>query len=543
MTLPTNRTTANTAAEHVSDHNTVHGFYNTHPTDPAGHSGTLVSIAGTDAITGTKNFQGLLTWRKADDTQLPVKLLGDGKAGVFDIEHDDTTGYLFHLHAGATSGAGTAMIGIGTDAGSGGGIIVSVKAAGPGMTMAHNPSATGAGLSILGYSAANFPLRVDQYVGAKPTIFVALTGAGFGDGVATNGSTTFTSATAAFVVGDVGASITQLTATPSSPTVIPAGTTIASFTNGTTVELSQAATGAATGLNFLVAGRSIGATTPTITQYQGLTAAQKVLKAYVGADAQPSSTFGINGRIEMGAGGASAVDVNLYRATNGRLGTDHQFLALQGVGTIRISGAGKVTAVDGDFTRAPADGQLAVVENATDSTVRFAVRSGGVWKVGPSLTADALTGTTLVLSSTITTTAVRTITNSGQHIEGRDATNTTTKFAIAADGQPSFANDAASTDVRYMSVASRARFGYNNGVVQIDDNATNKPVVILSNATERIRVNGTGIGLYGVTPVARAAAITTPTAPGAAYVQAEAAAMKTAVDAIRVALTNIGITS
>ena len=28
MTLPTNRTTANTPAEHVADHNTLHGFYN-----------------------------------------------------------------------------------------------------------------------------------------------------------------------------------------------------------------------------------------------------------------------------------------------------------------------------------------------------------------------------------------------------------------------------------------------------------------------------------------------------------------------------------
>ena len=40
----------------------------------------------------------------------------------------------------------------------------------------------------------------------------------------------------------------------------------------------------------------------------------------------------------------------------------------------------------------------------------------------------------------------------------------------------------------------------------------------------------------------QAAAITSPTAPGAAYVQAEAQSMKTAVDAIRVALKSAGIT-
>ena len=39
-----------------------------------------------------------------------------------------------------------------------------------------------------------------------------------------------------------------------------------------------------------------------------------------------------------------------------------------------------------------------------------------------------------------------------------------------------------------------------------------------------------------------AAAIAAPTAPGAAYVQAEAQSMKTAVDAIRAALINAGIT-
>lgn len=55
-------------------------------------------------------------------------------------------------------------------------------------------------------------------------------------------------------------------------------------------------------------------------------------------------------------------------------------------------------------------------------------------------------------------------------------------------------------------------------------------------------VAGGTVGLYGVTPVTRAAAITSPTAPSAGYVQAEAASMKTAVDAIRVALTNVGIT-
>lgn len=55
--------------------------------------------------------------------------------------------------------------------------------------------------------------------------------------------------------------------------------------------------------------------------------------------------------------------------------------------------------------------------------------------------------------------------------------------------------------------------------------------------------DGASVGLNGNVPVAKAGAIAAPTAPGAAYVQAEAASAKTAIDAIRVALTNIGITA
>lgn len=53
--------------------------------------------------------------------------------------------------------------------------------------------------------------------------------------------------------------------------------------------------------------------------------------------------------------------------------------------------------------------------------------------------------------------------------------------------------------------------------------------------TSLLRVNETGVGFNGAAPVAKAGAITTP---------AETlAALKTAVDAIRVALTNVGITA
>jgi hypothetical protein len=84
----------------------------------------------------------------------------------------------------------------------------------------------------------------------------AITGSGalltkdvsFADGVSTDTSATYTSATAAFTAADVGKGITG--------TNIPIDTTIASVTNPTTVELSQAATGTGTGLSFTIVARA-----------------------------------------------------------------------------------------------------------------------------------------------------------------------------------------------------------------------------------------------------------------------------------------------
>lgn len=80
----------------------------------------------------------------------------------------------------------------------------------------------------------------------------------FYDGVA-NGTTTFTSATAAFNAADVGKQIM-------SP-LIPSGTIIVSVTNATTVVLSQAATGSGTLQNFLIAGRPVTNNRPGKLRY------------------------------------------------------------------------------------------------------------------------------------------------------------------------------------------------------------------------------------------------------------------------------------
>ena len=65
----------------------------------------------------------------------------------------------------------------------------------------------------------------------------------------------------------------------------------------------------------------------------------------------------------------------------------------------------------------------------------------------------------------------------------------------------------------------------------------------LSIPTVSIGVTGGTVGLYGVTPVAKASAIGAPTAPGAAYLQAEAQSTVNTVNAISIALQNIGITT
>lgn len=51
------------------------------------------------------------------------------------------------------------------------------------------------------------------------------------------------------------------------------------------------------------------------------------------------------------------------------------------------------------------------------------------------------------------------------------------------------------------------------------------------------------IGFYGKTPVVQASAINAPSTPGGTYSQSEAQSAVTAINSIRTALTNLGITA
>lgn len=65
----------------------------------------------------------------------------------------------------------------------------------------------------------------------------------------------------------------------------------------------------------------------------------------------------------------------------------------------------------------------------------------------------------------------------------------------------------------------------------------------LADRSETSQIFAGRVGFNGSAAPVKAGAITSPTAPSAAYSQAEAQTMKTAVDAIRTVLQNLGFTA
>lgn len=196
----------------------------------------------------------------ADQNYVPFtasKPSGDTRVGILNWQQDSTTGYLLHLTVGANSGAANAAMAIGTDRGAATGLLISHKNSGRGFEIGVQPGA-GTGMQVQGRSSA-FPLRVQMFPGAGAVSLRASAGAGYADGATTAGSTTLTSATAAFVASDVGKTLTQLTSRGLSDPfgAIPTGATIASVTNATTVVMSSPAGSDATGLLFEVGSRVV----------------------------------------------------------------------------------------------------------------------------------------------------------------------------------------------------------------------------------------------------------------------------------------------
>jgi len=195
------------------------------------------------------------------------KPLGDGSAGIIDLINDDTTGYLLHLHTGPNSGVNTAAIGIGTDNGSGYGILVSHKNSGAGIGVTSNPG-SGFAEYLIGYSL-NALSYSDLYVGSGGTQWRLRTGQGYYDGVVTVGSKTITSSTAAFTAADIGQSVQQLTSRGTGDPLgaIPNGATIASVESATSATMSVNAAYSATAMRFKIGGRAPAWNQSILTAY------------------------------------------------------------------------------------------------------------------------------------------------------------------------------------------------------------------------------------------------------------------------------------
>ena len=189
--------------------------------------------------------------------QTVIKPSGDAVAGVIDWTNDSASGYVFHLHAGPNSTTSAAMIGIGTDQGHAGGILISHKNDNYGLNLVTNPGAA-IGAYLTGYSGSPV-LWVDQFTGSAPIMLRAMNGQGYADGVTTAGSTAFVSATGSFTAGDVGQGIVQLTSKGAADILgcVPAGTTISAYVSATQVTMSQAATYTGSGVLFRVGGRAM----------------------------------------------------------------------------------------------------------------------------------------------------------------------------------------------------------------------------------------------------------------------------------------------
>jgi hypothetical protein len=121
---------------------------------------------------------------------------------------------------------------------------------------------------MVGYSKSTL-INGEIFKNNQGVKLFAKIGEGFGDGVATNGSTSFTSATANFTSSDVGATISQTTTkgTLNSSGTIQSATTIDAVVSATEVTLSKPATANGTAINFLIGGRAPASTQSMFTLY------------------------------------------------------------------------------------------------------------------------------------------------------------------------------------------------------------------------------------------------------------------------------------
>ncbi len=293
----------------------------------------FATYLGNVASTEKTEVEDALRHSVFGDAPFIAKPSGHGRGGVMDARYDDATGYIFHLCAGPNSGALAGAIGIGTDEGAGGGLLISHKNASWGLNIVNNPGA-GLGAYISGF-AINPALQVDLYAGAGGVKLQARTGAGFKDGVSNAGSTTFTSATAAFTAADVGQAIAQLTSVGASSPFgsIPSGTTISAVVNSQTVTLSQAAGASGTGIRFRVGGRAVPASQPMLSLFDadGTTLRGSIQYGFFDWRTPVKVTGNASGTVALTAKGTSGQTADILAILNS---ADAQLFRVQASGRI-----------------------------------------------------------------------------------------------------------------------------------------------------------------------------------------------------------------
>jgi len=232
-------------------------------------AGDAVLTPAGDTVTATANFTSGASFNAANWNYSPTYLgkagtKTDTTAGILDWQNNSTSGYIVHARTGPLSTGAVAAIAIGTDLGAGNGLLVSHKNTGIGVLATGQPGSGRIAEFTSRGTGSGFWINVQA--GGAATQINARDGAGFADGVSTSGSTTFTSATAAFTAGDVGKGISQLTSKGTTDPFgsIASGATIVSVTNATTVVLSAPATATGSAVLFNVVGRIPALTQPLL---------------------------------------------------------------------------------------------------------------------------------------------------------------------------------------------------------------------------------------------------------------------------------------
>ncbi|HET7487539.1 MAG TPA: SBBP repeat-containing protein [Acidimicrobiales bacterium] len=160
------------------------------------------------------------------------------------------------------------------------------------------PTVTG-GSAVIDYTVTAIPPSADANADTP-----------FTDGVS-NGTTTYTSASAKFSSADAGKKIWG--------TNIPAGATISSVTNATTIVLSSAATGSGSGLAFTIAGRGYLAPASVVVAAPNTTGTISGLTNALTNASIASYSFSVSARNTQGSGPAAVASTGVFpQVTDGQ---------------------------------------------------------------------------------------------------------------------------------------------------------------------------------------------------------------------------------